>query len=658
MREPLMLLCVLTFTTLFSQEQRTVPIEKINVRSRPGVAPSLNDSVKVTQLLDKAAEIYLTSPDKAVAYAKESITLSRSIGYTRQLGSAYNIMGVVHDTKSDYKQALNFYIIGLNESRKAGNKIDEERTNYNIGVLYGKQANYPEALRYMLEGLRIAKAEKDNMGIVGGYNNIGVLHTEQSNYREALANFFSAVALLKKLNLNTYTGTIYQNIGEIYMKQQRLPEALKYFNEGLKASIGAEDREAEANNYHGIGLVQLQQDQAEAAIVTFKKALAIRLSSKEAYGIASSYITLGEAYHKSGDLALSLQNLQKGLALVKQSGELDLAKQAYQHLAEVNRSIGNYRLAYEYQKLFKQTTDSIFNIEKDKKLTEVQMNYEFNKRQSDAKALQQKKDAATLVAANRQRTLSYGVAIALVIVSGVAFTIHQNLRKNKKQGKLIEEQNQQIQSSLTEKETLLREIHHRVKNNLQIISSLLNIQSEDITDAKVLLSIQEGRSRVEAMSLIHQNLYQSELLNNVDIENYIKELCAYLAMMYRRDGDNIEVGIVTGGLRFDVDTAIPLGLIVNELVSNAFKYAFAPAVTGYINISISAKNETEYELKVSNDGKPLPADFEIGASKSLGLKLVSMLSRQLRGKFSAASTDKITIFTVVFKDLKAWQAIN
>ena len=259
-------------------------------------------------------------------------------------------------------------------------------------------------------------------------------------------------------------------------------------------------------------------------------------------------------------------------------------------------------------------------------------------------------------------TQTKGATILSILLGITAFLFYNRFRLKKKTSEAltiknieIEKQKWVIQSSLSEKETLLREIHHRVKNNLQIISSLLNIQSENINDPMVLSSIREGQSRVQAMSLIHQNLYQSEHLSNVDIENYLKELIVYLSEMFAKEGKEISVEVDANNINFDIDTAIPLGLIVNELVSNAYKYAFEQQASGKIKIGIKALNETDYELKVDDDGKGLPDDFNPSKSKSLGLKLVSILSRQLRGKFSSSSS-KGANFVVLFKDLRAFQA--
>jgi two-component sensor histidine kinase len=246
----------------------------------------------------------------------------------------------------------------------------------------------------------------------------------------------------------------------------------------------------------------------------------------------------------------------------------------------------------------------------------------------------------------------------------LVFLFYNRFRIKKRTSEALSRKNEEIgqqkaliQASLAEKETLLREIHHRVKNNLQIISSLLNIQSQNIQDENVLSSIQEGQSRVQAMSLIHQNLYQSDHLNNVDIQNYVQQLVTYLSEMFAGKSKDIKVNVDAPDINFDIDTAIPLGLIINELVSNAYKYAFEKHGAGNINISIKAKTGHDYELEIRDSGKGLPDDFSPGKSNSLGFKLVSILSRQLRGGFNFRS-DHGAVFLVQFKDLRAYQTLT
>jgi len=278
------------------------------------------------------------------------------------------------------------------------------------------------------------------------------------------------------------------------------------------------------------------------------------------------------------------------------------------------------------------------------------MTYEFEKKQKAREDIQKQKENLLKEETQKQRNIKYTISAILIALSLFTFGIYKNLKRNQKQKEIIENQNTIIQQSLSEKEVLLREIHHRVKNNLQIISSLLNIQSEDIQDEKIVASLQEGKSRVEAMSLIHQNLYQSEHINNVHIDNYAKELIHYISDLYSKNNNKIVTRVIPSNYHFDIDTAIPLGLIINELVTNAYKYAFVNKEDGEIKISIEKVGEKEFKLEVTDNGIGLPENFDIKKTKSLGLSLVSILSRQLRGKLETHSQKNKTTFTVFFKE--------
>ena len=186
-----------------------------------------------------------------------------------------------------------------------------------------------------------------------------------------------------------------------------------------------------------------------------------------------------------------------------------------------------------------------------------------------------------------------------------------------------------IRRSLEEKEVLLKEIHHRVKNNLQIISSLLNLQSSQIVDPQIK-SLFDSQNRVQSMALIHEKLYQSEDLARVDFRYYLHTLSMTLYQSYLQTSQAVTVGVeVETGLRLGIDQAIPCGLIVNELVSNALKHAF-PGGQGRVTVRFSKlEGDDEYRLVVEDYGTGLPPDIDLQRSDSLGLKLVSLLVQQL-----------------------------
>jgi PAS domain S-box-containing protein len=207
----------------------------------------------------------------------------------------------------------------------------------------------------------------------------------------------------------------------------------------------------------------------------------------------------------------------------------------------------------------------------------------------------------------------------------------------------------QIRASLKEKDALLQEIHHRVKNNLQIIASLLSLQSAYISDPQMLLKFQESQQRIRAMALIHEKLYQSETLAKVDLADYVQSLVAILVRTYTT-GSQIELEIQVDPATVAIDTAIPVGLMLNELVTNALKYAYPNGRTGKLMVSLRAESSRSFILRVQDDGGGLPPDFQLGQVGTLGLRLVKMFAKQLRAEVTLHSEPGQLSFEIRFQE--------
>lgn len=205
---------------------------------------------------------------------------------------------------------------------------------------------------------------------------------------------------------------------------------------------------------------------------------------------------------------------------------------------------------------------------------------------------------------------------------------------------------EQLKSSLKEKEVLLKEIHHRVKNNLQVISSLLKLQSGYVKDEDTLALFFDSYNRVRSMALIHENLYRSPDLGRIDVADYIGHLTANLLSSYTRSDRQVDLQLDLEHHWLDVDTAIPCGLIINELVSNSFKYAFEGRTGGQVYVKLTREGD-QFLLRVGDNGIGLPADFDIEASESLGLQLVLNLTAQLGGDISL-DRSRGTSLTITF----------
>jgi PAS domain S-box-containing protein len=208
---------------------------------------------------------------------------------------------------------------------------------------------------------------------------------------------------------------------------------------------------------------------------------------------------------------------------------------------------------------------------------------------------------------------------------------------------------QQIQNSLKEKEILLKEIHHRVKNNLQIVSSLLDLQADTLEDRKIIKVFQDSKNRVRSMALVHENLYSFGDLARIDGINYIHKLVENLFDTYGDVAENIasEVHIELPTFAVDMDTAIPLGLILTELITNALKHAFPAYREGEIQVGLQTMTPGTVTLTVRDNGVGLPVDIDLQESKTLGLQLISLLTQQLKGTLNLERKNGTTV-TITF----------
>jgi two-component sensor histidine kinase len=225
----------------------------------------------------------------------------------------------------------------------------------------------------------------------------------------------------------------------------------------------------------------------------------------------------------------------------------------------------------------------------------------------------------------------------------------ERLRRCEAAEQEIEQRTAQLETLVSEKEMLLQEIHHRIKNNLQIVSSLLYLQSERTQNRQVQAVLADSQSRIRAMALLHEKLSETEDLAKIDFAEYVNAIGAYLFQAYAADRADIHLKIEIDHVFLTIDAAIPCSLIVTELVSNALKYAFPPGLEqeGNILVSLQQGAGNQYQLVISDNGVGLPAELDLQNPDSLGLQLVKLLARQLGGVFQVDHNGG-TIFTIMF----------
>ncbi len=305
-----------------------------------------------------------------------------------------------------------------------------------------------------------------------------------------------------------------------------------------------------------------------------------------------------------------------------------------QNISSTLQTHNYYIEALEYKDKVIQLTRKIYSEE----LSENIANY------NTEQAIKDKEEEITL---EKDKTKLYTVISVLSLVLLIIMLLI--LIKIRRQSKELSEKNLIINDALDEKELLIKEVHHRVKNNFQVIESLLEFQSEGIEDEKAIKLFNDGKNRVKSMALIHQKLYRNQG-DFIDFNDYIISLLNEISFVHQPEKEVIKV-INVKNIFFDVDTAIPLGLIVNEIVTNTYKYAFKDKndEVNKISIEIEKQKDATYKLIIEDNGIGIPEDFNIETSKSIGLKLVKRLIKQLHGTFQLIRKPG-TRFVLTFKD--------
>ncbi|AUD03613.1 tetratricopeptide repeat-containing sensor histidine kinase [Spirosoma pollinicola] len=385
-------------------------------------------------------------------------------------------------------------------------------------------------------------------------------------------------------------------------------------------------------------------------------------------------VDAGRFYLKRNDLKKASFYLRKALAYNPQKNALSTIKDIHFMLFKVDSTEGNYLSAIDHFRQHKALNDSIFSVVKSRQLAVLEVRY------ATAKRVQQIQSQQRELA--REKTTRNGILAGSALLLGLLGVSYNQYRLKQRSNKLLEakqleinRQNKSLQhivdekellildkdnlldekeGLLEEKEWMLKEIHHRVKNNLQIITSLLHSQGVYLKDKAALSAIRESQNRVHIMALIHQKLYQSDQLSTIPITEYIDEIVDYLLVTFARQR-SVTKKITIAPINLDVLLAVPLGLILNEVVTNSLKYAFPDNRNGCIQIDLSVVADKTYRLTISDNGVGFPPDLNPNRSRTLGMSLIRGLSKQIGGKLQIHQTDGVQI-SLTFTEEKVGQA--
>lgn len=536
---------------------------------------------------------------KALAVLHRSLQLYQSAKYSN-LEGIYDLLGAVYSVTGNNEQALKYGLLAVNAAASVNDTTIQLATIFNrIGSTYSHMKKYNAAYDYFQKALYVAKKYNSTETIV-------LISSKISRTLIALNKPHEALEILQEAQQKYPAKDIYSQLYLTasflitYKELRQYQQAQKYCDQLLAISKR---------------LDKYEPDQSEAQYPVTEFYLATHQ-----YELARKHLAGSDTFYKAIQSPLELN---------------------HNHFLwfKLDSIQGNYLGAIAHYQLYKMLSDSLLNETTSNHIEQLQVEFETEKKDQDIKMLENatKLQQNKLAQANQTRNWVIGVIILLLIIIGLQANnswIKQRANKKLKvQQKEIAEKNLALQHLVTEKEWLIKEIHHRVKNNFHTVSGLLATQSEYLKTNEAIEAVNESHHRIQAMSLIHQKLYQSENLSAIYMPDYVYELADYL-----RDSFNIrksvQFNLQIEPIALNLSHCVPLGLIMNEAITNSIKYAFPGNKNGTINISLKHKSERNLLLTISDDGVGLRQGPATAVPQSMGMKLMYGLSEDIDGKFT------------------------
>ena len=527
----------------------------------------------------------------------------------------------------------------LNVLAQAKKKVLEKDLpflNTQLGYVYERKGQLDRAVDYALESLRLGEKFSDNKAIALAYSDLSNLFWKQSKFETGLKYGLKSAEIFEERDIIDldYDFTLYV-IGNNYLALKEYQKALNYFEH----SIAIGERYGFYNNLSDVYISEVDLytylNEFEKAEIAGKNAVKYAELLDNNFMLMRSWLSIGKLQNIQGKYVSAIESLKKSIAIA--SDEFEDAfylSQTYETLGKAFAGNHHYQEAYLAFAKYDNLKRKVFTAAADQRTSLLRTEFDLAGKENTIQ-LQE----AQIIRQRTQQTLIIIVVLLLVLYLILLF---KAVRNNSKKNKLLEKQNE-------EKEFLLKEIHHRVKNNLEIVSSLLALQSAEIRDPKVADAMQKSQYRIQSMSMVHQKLYQEKSLSSIKMKAYFQDLTNYIVNIFDAQ-DKIEVFFDMDEIELDVDTAIPIGLIVNELVNNSLKYAFPTNQKGIVKIGLK-KEGSQLFLRVSDNGIGKNAKEEyIGTG--FGTKLIQLLTRQLEGKMNL-DIENGTMVSFEFQHFKA-----
>lgn len=559
-------------------------------------------------------------------YALNSDTLFERFHYT--YGLAFDYLGELDSAIVQYEKAKQAALRAGDLRKAEGHEVNKGIACYYAGLNDRAVQHYHAALE-MTRQRGDAKVEAKIL------NNLAIVHRSRNDFGKAIETYQRSIAIKKELGDSAGMATSYFNKAKAHYQLDDYPSSEAAFDSALIYGPNDALFTAQIQALRALNALELGHTQKADSLLVLCYPL-LKDRPGEDYLIAvivkASLLLANENYAEAAQLVqaaysgIDSQQLDKFIYVDKIA--LDFEKLLVASYA----GLGRFEEALMHQKRYTEFKLKLNDEKRERLAEEMLTRFETREKETliELQALKLEEGA------QRRRLLILGLSLAAALVLALIVIALQKVRSNK----LLRIEQAKTEAALHDRETLLREIHHRVKNNLQVVSSLLSIQGRGIRDEQALAAVNESRNRVQSMALIHQFLYGEEGLTGIDMQAYTRELCLRLEQAIVPAGLEVHIEQEIQPIRLDIDTAIPVGLIMNELITNALKHAFPERSEGRVTIALR-EDAGALELTVADDGVGAKSDLE--HSSSFGMKMLEAFRSRLGATFNIDSGNGLTV---------------
>lgn len=574
--------------------------------------------------------------ERAIELLNQAKVLQKLRGLKKELAYTQFDLGYTYQGMTQFDTAILHYdsVIFRNVEEGTGYRLARSFNYSGLCNYYLRRLD--KSSERILEAIRYRQETGDTARIHYPYMVYGLIHRAQENYEEAKVYVKKSLEIARLAGAKGRVRLAYTNLSFILLDQDSTDAAIENMTAAWEISKELGYAWGSVRYFNLLGDIEVDRGNFQLAHSHYENAIEYLLPATAPQSRADIFSDLARAKVYLADSVFSSNRakrrelLSAALTIAVDSWELasgansgNVKLKTSEILADLYAKLNRHKDAYEFSQTAKAISEEINNKARTDAIAKMTTEFDTERIEAQNDLLKETQRAQT-AQIRQQNFVVYSALVGAILMLIIATIIYRSRFKLKKA-------NQAVEKTLSEKELLLKEIHHRVKNNLQVISSLLDLQSRGIEDEEALATFMEGQNRVKAMGLIHQKLYQNDDLATIDFGEYVGQLMKELAALYP-EAKGVKTRIdAQEATRFDIDTAVPLGLILNELISNAYKYAFTGAEKGELTVSVESVGEGKHRLTVTDSGAGLPEGFDLSKAKSLGLRLVRRLAKQLYG---------------------------